>query len=114
MTRQGVALFGSAASQNFGFSVEVGDVNGDGVMDIIGGTNVARSTLNARNGGMVTTLYGTCTFSKVPQAPLSPVHLGLATCSRLCADLRAARVDVVAPCGVNDEDVLECGRVGER
>jgi hypothetical protein len=113
MTRQGLALFGSAASQNFGFSVEVGDVNGDGVMDIIGGTNVARSTLNARNGGMVTTLYGTCTFSKVPPAPLPPPFTKTSLPALGCVLISVPLV-LMSSCVFDGEDVLERGRVGER
>ncbi len=41
---RGIIIYGSRASEGFGFSVEVADVNGDGVMDVIGTSIAARSS----------------------------------------------------------------------
>lgn len=58
-------IYGARASDNLGFVAKAGDINGDGIVDLEIGGNVARSSSGVRFSGMVVTLYGQCNFTKV-------------------------------------------------
>jgi len=80
----GFQIVGSAAANRIGYSVSrAGDVNGDGVDDILIGGNIATAFPGETNGGIVYVVFGNKTAGSLPNLDMGSFDTGIGTGFRI-------------------------------